>query len=47
MASVCFNPFDGDAHYDIDLTSEIDTQIYKATLALMASKDDNQNSEDF
>ena len=40
MSEICTNPFDGDKHYDIDLVEELDIEIWKASVALQESADD-------
>jgi len=40
MSEICTSPFDGDKHYDIDLVEELDIEIWKASVALQESADD-------
>ena len=40
MSEICESPFDGDKHYDIDLVEELDIEIWKASVALQESADD-------
>ena len=40
MSEICTSPFDGDEHYDIDLVEELDIEIWKASVALQESADD-------
>ena len=40
MSEICTNPFDGDEHNDIDLVEELDIEIWKASVALQESADD-------
>ena len=40
MSEICTSPFDGDEHYDIDLDEELDIEIWKASVALQESAED-------
>ena len=40
MSEICTSPFDGDKHYDIDLVEELDIEIWKASVALQESAED-------
>ena len=41
MSEICTNPFDGgDKYYDIDLVEELDIEIWKASVALQESAED-------
>ena len=40
MSEICENPFHGDKHYDIDLVQELDIEIWKASVALQESAED-------
>ena len=40
MSEICESPFDGDPVYDIDLVQQLDIEIWKASVALQESAQD-------
>ena len=40
MSEICTSPFLGDKYYDIDLVKELDMDIWKASVALQESAEE-------
>ena len=46
MAEICRSPFDNDKHYDVDVISELDKQLYDASAALFSAYSQPWNTKD-